>query len=69
MQSMNQVVVASDQKSVIIGPGNRWGNIYPKLDDLNLAMVGGRVTPVGVGGLMTGSKWRRSRPDRHTDTI
>lgn len=54
MQSLNQVEVATDKKTVNIGPGNRWVNIYPKLDDLDLIMVGGRVSPVGVGGLVTG---------------
>jgi hypothetical protein len=57
MQSMNQVTVSSDQKIVSIGPGNRWGNIYPTLDGMNLAMVGGRVSPVGSGGLITGGMW------------
>ncbi|KAF2790458.1 oxidoreductase FAD-binding protein [Melanomma pulvis-pyrius CBS 109.77] len=54
LQSLNQVTISSDQKIVSIGPGNRWGNVYATLDNLNLAMVGGRVTPVGVGGLVTG---------------
>ncbi|KAF2864779.1 hypothetical protein BDV95DRAFT_632739 [Massariosphaeria phaeospora] len=54
MQSMNQVTVAGDQKTVSIGAGNRWGNVYGTLDKLDLAMVGGRVTPVGAGGLLTG---------------
>jgi FAD/FMN-containing dehydrogenase len=54
MQSMAQVVVASDKKSVTVGAGNRWGNVYPTLDDQDLTMVGGRVNPVGVGGLTTG---------------
>jgi FAD/FMN-containing dehydrogenase len=54
LQSMNQVNVSSDEKKVSIGPGNRWGNVYPKLDDLNLAMIGGRLSPVGAGGLITG---------------
>ncbi|ORY10736.1 hypothetical protein BCR34DRAFT_340204 [Clohesyomyces aquaticus] len=54
LQSMNQVTVSSSQKIASIGPGNRWGNVYTILDNLNLAMVGGRVTPVGVGGLVTG---------------
>ncbi|KAF2278012.1 oxidoreductase FAD-binding protein [Westerdykella ornata] len=54
MQSMNQVAVSSDQKIVSIGSGNRWGNVYPTLDRQNLAMIGGRVSPVGAGGLITG---------------
>jgi hypothetical protein len=54
MQSMNSVSVSDDKKIVAIGAGNRWGNIYPTLDDLDLIMVGGRLSPVGVGGLLTG---------------
>ncbi|KAF2106961.1 oxidoreductase FAD-binding protein [Lophiotrema nucula] len=47
MQSMNQVTVSADQTVVSFGSGNKWGNIYPTLDNLNLAMVGGRLSPVG----------------------
>ncbi|KAF2734794.1 FAD-binding domain-containing protein [Polyplosphaeria fusca] len=54
MQSMNQVTVAATKKSVSVGPGNRWGAVYPTLDDMDLTMVGGRLSPVGVGGLLTG---------------
>ncbi|KAF2751575.1 putative oxidoreductase [Sporormia fimetaria CBS 119925] len=54
MQSMNQVVVSSDKKIVKIGAGNRWGNVFPTLDEMDLGMVGGRVSPVGAGGLITG---------------
>jgi FAD/FMN-containing dehydrogenase len=53
---MNQVVVSDDQKIVQIGAGNRWGNVYPTLDDLGLTMIGGRVSGVGAGGLITGGK-------------
>ncbi|KAF2002388.1 putative oxidoreductase [Amniculicola lignicola CBS 123094] len=54
LQSLNEVTVSGDQKIVSVGPGNRWGNIYPTLDGLDLIMLGGRVSTVGVGGLMTG---------------
>ena len=57
MQSMNQVTVSSDKSTVTIGAGNRWGNVFPTLDDQNLAMVGGRVNPVGVAGLTTGGAY------------
>ncbi|KAL5419943.1 hypothetical protein PMIN03_000161 [Paraphaeosphaeria minitans] len=53
-QSLNQVTVSSDQKTVSVGPGNRWGNVYNTLDALNVAMVGGRLSQVGVAGLVTG---------------
>ena len=54
MQSLNSVDVASDNQTVFIGPGNRWVDAYLKLDAMDLATPGGRVAPVGVGGLTLG---------------
>ena len=51
---LNQVTVALDKKSVSVGPGNRWGEVYSKLDALGLSTSGGRVASVGVGGLTLG---------------
>jgi hypothetical protein len=51
---MKQVDVASDRSYVNIGPGNRWQDVYSKLDAKNLGTSGGRVATVGVGGLVTG---------------
>lgn len=51
---MKQVDVAADRLSVNIGPGNRWQDVYSKLDAKNLGTSGGRVGTVGVGGLVTG---------------
>ncbi|KAL8881357.1 MAG: hypothetical protein Q9198_001429 [Flavoplaca austrocitrina] len=52
--AFKQVKVSPDRKITSIGPGSRWGDIYPRLDAQNLAIPGGRVAPVGVGGLVTG---------------
>lgn len=54
LQSLNSVDVASDNQTVFIGPGNRWVDVYLKLDAMDLATSGGRVAPVGVGGLTLG---------------
>ncbi|KAF2802245.1 FAD-binding domain-containing protein [Mytilinidion resinicola] len=54
LQQLNQVTISTDKSFAGIGPGNRWINIYPTLDAQGLTMVGGRVSTVGVGGLMTG---------------
>lgn len=54
LQRLNQITVASNRKSVDIGPGNRWGNVYSQLDAQGLATSGGRVAIVGAGGLITG---------------
>jgi hypothetical protein len=67
LQSLNDVTVSSDQKIVSLGPGNRWGNVYPKLDALGLAMVGGRVSTVGVGGLVTGGAYQISSLWAHSN--
>jgi len=39
---------------VTVGPGNRWAQVYSKLDALGIAIGGGRVGIVGVGGLTLG---------------
>ncbi|KAL8952511.1 MAG: hypothetical protein Q9222_001579 [Ikaeria aurantiellina] len=52
--ALKQVKVSSDRKVTSIGPGSRWGDVYPQLDAQNLAIPGGRVAIVGVGGLVTG---------------
>ncbi|CAO1597599.1 hypothetical protein XANCAGTX0491_001406 [Xanthoria calcicola] len=54
LAAFKQVKVSADRKITRIGPGSRWGDIYPQLDAQNLAISGGRVAPVGVGGLVTG---------------
>lgn len=51
---LNQVTVSEDRETVSIGSGNRWGNVSAVLDPLGLAVVGGRVSQVGVAGLTLG---------------
>ncbi|KAI5918100.1 FAD-binding domain-containing protein [Camillea tinctor] len=52
--NMVQVVPSADHKTVAIGPGNTWFDVYSTLENYNLTMVGGRVASVGVGGLLLG---------------
>jgi hypothetical protein len=54
LSALNQVTVSSDQTVTAVGAGNRWLDVYLKLDALDLAIPGGRVAGVGVGGLITG---------------
>ncbi|KAL5351693.1 hypothetical protein ACLOAV_003553 [Pseudogymnoascus australis] len=54
LSALNHVTVSPDKKTVSIGPGNRWIDVYMKLDALGLGVSGGRVASVGVGGLITG---------------
>ncbi len=56
MKYINQVDVSSDQTVTSVGPGNRWVDVYLKLDAMGLAIPGGRVSEVGVGGLTLGGE-------------
>lgn len=57
LTSLNSAVISSDQKTISIGAGSIWSDIYAQLDSLNLTVVGGRVAGIGLGGLLTGGKW------------
>ncbi|KAI2486872.1 FAD binding domain containing protein [Pyrenophora tritici-repentis] len=50
----NEVTPAEGGKSVIIGAGNRWIDVYQALEKEGLAVVGGRNAAVGVSGLTLG---------------
>ena len=56
LERLREVVVSKNRNVTRIGAGNRWGDVYGKLDALGLTVVGGRVSDVGVGGLLTGGK-------------
>ncbi|KAK8074611.1 oxidoreductase FAD-binding protein [Apiospora hydei] len=62
LQNLNQVNVSADKTTVKIGPGNRWGNVYSILDPHGLAVTGGRLATVGVGGLVTGGGFSHFSP-------
>ncbi|KAG9192583.1 hypothetical protein G6011_11317 [Alternaria panax] len=53
-ERMKQITLSKDKKIASIGPGNLWYDIYTTLAEDNLAVVGGRVSGVGIGGLTTG---------------
>jgi FAD/FMN-containing dehydrogenase len=51
---MNKVTVSKDRKSVQVGAGAVWLDVYRAVEAEDLLVVGGRVADVGVGGLLTG---------------
>jgi FAD/FMN-containing dehydrogenase len=51
---LNQVTVSNNGTRVAVGPGNRWRDVFAKLDPLGISVLGGRWATVGVGGLLTG---------------
>ncbi|KAF8253582.1 FAD-binding domain-containing protein [Wilcoxina mikolae CBS 423.85] len=54
LEKFTQLSLSADKKIVSVGPGNRWVNVYDYLQPQGVLAVGGRVPPVGVGGLITG---------------
>lgn len=51
-----EVTPSEDGSSVIIGTGAKWKDVSKVLDEKGLAVVGGRNSAVGVGGLTLGGK-------------
>lgn len=49
-----EVTLAEDGRTVVIGTGARWMDVSKVLDEKGLAVVGGRSSTVGVGGLLLG---------------
>lgn len=54
LTNFNQITLSSDKKTVSIGSGNRWIDVYTLLSPYGLAVAGGRYGDVGVGGLLLG---------------
>ncbi|KAH7086043.1 hypothetical protein BKA63DRAFT_549044 [Paraphoma chrysanthemicola] len=54
LATMKERKLSADKKTIAVGPGNRWLDVYSFLTPYNLAVVGGRAASVGVGGLTLG---------------
>lgn len=54
LRKLSKVEVSKDHSLVTIGGGSIWADVYAKLDAMNLTVAGGRVSNVGVGGLILG---------------
>lgn len=61
MRSIKSVDVNPSGSIVSVGAGARWSDVYQKLDAVGLAVAGGRVSDVGVGGLITGGSFTASQ--------
>ncbi|KAL8279633.1 hypothetical protein RQP46_007946 [Phenoliferia psychrophenolica] len=54
MARLREITLSADNKTVAVGPGNTWDAVNGYLDQSNVAVVGGRVPGVGVGGFILG---------------
>ena len=52
-----EVIPSEDGSSVAIGAGAKWMDVSKVLDEKGLAVIGGRNSAVGVGGLTLGGKF------------
>ncbi|KAH6904220.1 hypothetical protein BKA70DRAFT_1565942 [Coprinopsis sp. MPI-PUGE-AT-0042] len=55
MSEFSQIELSADKKSVKIGTGLDWGQVYTALEPHGLVVVGGRSPSVGVAGLLLSS--------------
>lgn len=53
-RNLDRIALSTDSKTAFVQPGNTWYRIYAELENYDLSAIGGRVAPIGVGGLTTG---------------
>ncbi|KAH7337971.1 hypothetical protein B0J17DRAFT_717656 [Rhizoctonia solani] len=54
LSKLTTVEVSGDKQSVVVGAGNRWGDVYDKTGPHNVTVAGGRISKVGVSGFLLG---------------
>jgi FAD/FMN-containing dehydrogenase len=54
LRYLNKIDLADDHLITSIGAGTRWGEVYRRLEPLNLTVVGGRDSQIGAGGFILG---------------
>ena len=52
--NLTTITINEDKTIAQIGAGNKWINMYEYLTPMNLSVVGGRVSDIGVSGLTLG---------------
>ncbi len=57
LNNLKTIYISSDRTTTQVGAGNRWVDVYSALVPLNLAVIGGRVADIGVGGLTLGGDY------------
>ncbi|KAF8332476.1 FAD dependent oxidoreductase [Amanita rubescens] len=71
MTRFNEVIYDSSTEMVKIGPGLRFEDVYDALEPYNRSIAGGRVSGIGVGGLLLGGgyAWQTNQVGLAIDTI
>ncbi|KAK4208241.1 hypothetical protein QBC37DRAFT_80310 [Rhypophila decipiens] len=71
LEKMNQVILSADGKTVELGFGNTWFDVYKALESAGVNVVGGRVPGPGVGGFTLGGgySWKTNQYGLTVDTV
>lgn len=56
LRQIKQISVVDDHKTVIVGAGNTFEQVYKHLEPMDLSIPGARVAQVGVSGFILGGK-------------
>ena len=56
-QGLKGIRLAENKQHVTVGVGETWGSVYTELDKHGLTAPGGRVSRVGVPGLILGGEY------------
>ncbi|KIA75980.1 hypothetical protein HK57_00223 [Aspergillus ustus] len=54
LHKLNTLSLVNEGKTIQVGPGNHWSDVYNYTSQFSLAVNGGRYGQVGVGGLLLG---------------
>ena len=52
MSNLTTLNISADHSTLAMGPGLRWGDVYAYAEQYDRAVGGGRLSPVGVPGLL-----------------
>lgn len=52
--NLNTLKLSEDEETMSVSPGPRWGDVFNCLEFTNKTVIGGRLAPVGIPGLLLG---------------
>ena len=56
LRRMNKIEIAEDRKTVRVGAGANWKEVYDAVEPEGLMVIGGRMSTIGVGGFVLGGR-------------
>ncbi|KAK0704397.1 hypothetical protein B0H67DRAFT_544760 [Lasiosphaeris hirsuta] len=71
LNRLNHVILSADKKTVELGFGQTWTEVFDKLEGSGVNVVGGRVEGPGVGGFSLGGgySWKTNQYGLAVDTV